>query len=99
MNAFTSPGTFPTTRSTGNGRGRGTSLVTFADAGAVNVQLVKDTSTDAPGAGTDLLTNNTDAGFNCKGTANTVQNGTLTATTADATTNESALDDPYGSSV
>lgn len=52
------------------------------DAGAVNLQLTKDTGTNAPGAGTDLLTNNTNAGFNLKGTANTVQNGTLTATTA-----------------
>ena len=49
---------------------------------AVNVQLVKDTGTDAPGAGTDLLTNNTNAGFDCKGTANTVQTGALTATSA-----------------
>lgn len=52
------------------------------DAGAVNLQVTKDTATDAPGAGTYLLTNNTNAGFNCKATANTVQNGTLTATTA-----------------
>lgn len=53
------------------------------DAGAVNLQVTKDTSTDAPGAGTDLLTNNTNAGFNLKGTANTVQSGTLSATAAD----------------
>lgn len=52
------------------------------DAGAVNVQLAKQTGTQAIGSGTNLLTNNTNAGFNCKGTANTVQNGTLTATTA-----------------
>lgn len=52
------------------------------DAGAVNVQVTKDTGTDAPGAGTDLLTNNTNAGFNMKGTANTLQTGTLTATAA-----------------
>lgn len=52
------------------------------DVGAVNLQVVKDTGTDAPGAGTDLLTNNTNAGFDMKGTANTVQVGTLTATTA-----------------
>lgn len=49
---------------------------------AVNVQVVKDTGTDAPGAGTDLLTNNTNAGFNCKGTINVPQTGALTATTA-----------------
>lgn len=46
------------------------------------VQVTKDTSTNAPGAGTDLLTNNTNAGFDGKATANTVQTGTLTATTA-----------------
>jgi hypothetical protein len=52
------------------------------DGSAVNVQVTKDTGTDAPGGGTNLLTNNTNAGFNCKATANTVQNGTLTVTTA-----------------
>jgi hypothetical protein len=50
------------------------------DAGAVNLQVTKDTGTNAPGAGTDLLTDNSGAGFNLKGTANTVQNGTLTGT-------------------
>ncbi len=49
---------------------------------AVNLQVTKDTSTNAPGAGTDLLTNNTNAGFNCKGTINVVQTGALSATTA-----------------
>lgn len=52
------------------------------DAGAVSLQVTKDTGTDAPGAGTDLLTNNTNAGFDLKGTANTVQVGTLTGTVA-----------------
>lgn len=52
------------------------------DAGAVNLQVTKDTGIAAPGAGTDLLTNNANAGFNLKGTANTVQSGTLTATAA-----------------
>lgn len=51
-------------------------------SGDVNLQVTKDTGTDAPGAGTDLLTNNTNAGFNCKGTANTVQTGALVTTTA-----------------
>src|SRR6059058_2039095 len=55
------------------------------DAAAVNLQLTKDTGTQAPGAGVDLLTNNTAAGFNLKGTANTVQSATLSATTADLT--------------
>lgn len=53
-----------------------------SDGGAVNLQITKDTSTNAPGAGTDLLTNNSNAGFNLKGTANTVQTGTLTGTVA-----------------
>jgi hypothetical protein len=52
------------------------------DASAVNLQVTKDTSTNAPGAGTDLLTNNTNAGFDCKGTINVVQTGALTATAA-----------------
>lgn len=51
-------------------------------AATLLVQVTKDVSTNAPGAGTDLLTNNTNTGFNCKSTANTVQNGTLTATAA-----------------
>lgn len=43
------------------------------------VQLVHDTGTNAPGAGTDMLTNNTNAGFDCTATANTVQTGVLVA--------------------
>lgn len=53
------------------------------DVGAVNAQVTKDTGTQAPGAGANLLTNNASAGFDLKGTANTVQAGTLTATGAD----------------
>ncbi|MBH8566719.1 hypothetical protein I8748_31985 [Nostoc sp. CENA67] len=56
-----------------------------SDASAVNLQITKDTGTQAPGAGTDLLTNNTNAGFDCKGTANTVQVGALVATEATRT--------------
>ncbi|MDD5199253.1 MAG: hypothetical protein PHC88_05565 [Terrimicrobiaceae bacterium] len=56
--------------------------VAEATAGTLRVQVVKDTSTNAPGAGSDTLTNNSNAGFDCKATANTVQTGTLTATTA-----------------
>lgn len=52
------------------------------DVGAVNVQVTKDTGTNAPGAGTDLLTNNANAGFDLKGTANTKQAGALTGTAA-----------------
>jgi hypothetical protein len=54
------------------------------DASAVNVQLTKDTGTNAPGAGTDMLTNSTNAGFDCKAAINTVQTGTF-ATTAGLT--------------
>lgn len=54
-----------------------------AAGGASTLQLTKDTGTTAPGGGTDLLTNNTNTGFDLNATANTVQTGTLTATTAD----------------
>lgn len=53
-----------------------------AAGGASVLQVTKDVSTDAPGAGTDLLTNNTNTGFDLNATANTVQAGTLTATAA-----------------
>lgn len=46
------------------------------------IQLTKDTSTDAPGAGTALLTNNTNAGFDGSAAINTAQVGALTATAA-----------------
>ena len=46
------------------------------DGSAVTVTVTKDTGTQAPGAGTALLT----AGFNLKATANTVQEATLTTT-------------------
>ena len=55
--------------------------VVGSDGGAVNIQVTKDTGTDAPGAGTNLLTNNTNAGFDLKGTINTVVDGVF-ATTA-----------------
>lgn len=54
-----------------------------AAGGASKLQLTKDTGTTAPGGGTDLLTNNTNTGFDLNATANTVQAGTLTATAAD----------------
>lgn len=44
-----------------------------SDAGAVTVQIEKLISTTAPGSGTVLLS----SGINMKGTANTVQYGTL----------------------
>lgn len=49
-----------------------------------NMQVVDDTSTNAPGAGTDILTNNTNNGFDCNAAANTVQVGTFTALTPPA---------------
>lgn len=52
------------------------------DAGAVNLQVKKAVTTDAPNAGTALLTNNSNAGFDMKATANTKQTGALTATQA-----------------
>lgn len=54
-----------------------------AAGGASALQLTKDVSTNAPGAGTNLLTNNTNAGFDLNGTANTLQTGTLSATASD----------------
>lgn len=48
-----------------------------AAGGASLLQVTKDTGTTAPGAGTDLLTNNTNTGFDLNATANTLQTGTL----------------------
>lgn len=56
-----------------------------AAGGASALQVTKDSTTNAPGAGTDLLTNNTNTGFDLNATANTVQTGTLTATVATKT--------------
>lgn len=53
-----------------------------AAGGASVVQITKDTGTQAPGAGVDLLTNNTNTGFDLNATANTVQTATLSATPA-----------------
>jgi hypothetical protein len=52
-----------------------------AAGGTSTLQVVKDTGTDAPGAGTDLLT----TAFNLNGTANTVQTGALSTTVATVT--------------
>ncbi len=49
------------------------------------IEMTKDTTTDAPGAGTPLLTNNTNTGFNGNATADVPQTGAL-VTTAGATT-------------
>lgn len=54
-----------------------------SSAGSLDIQITKDTGTAAPGAGTALLTNNSNAGFDGRAAANTVQVGTLTATAAD----------------
>lgn len=58
-----------------------TAEVTDASA---NVQVVHDTSTNAPGAGTNVLTNGSNNGFDCNAAANVVQSGTFTALTPDA---------------
>lgn len=52
-----------------------------AAGGASTLQLVKDTGTDAPGAGTDLLT----TAWDLNGTANTPQAGALTTVAATKT--------------
>jgi len=52
------------------------------DAGTVKLQLERLQGTEAPESGDDLLTNNTNTGFDCKGTANTLQTGTLVGTSA-----------------
>jgi len=54
-----------------------------SDGSDVNLQIEKITGTTVPGSGTNLLTNNSDAGFDMKGTASTVQTGVLTSTRAD----------------
>lgn len=51
-----------------------------AAGGASVIQVTKDTGTTAPGAGTDLLSNNSSTGFDLNGTANTVQIGTFVTT-------------------
>lgn len=60
-----------------------TEVHSVAAGGASALQVTKDTSTNAPGAGTDLLTNNTNTGFDLAATANTPQQGALTTTAAD----------------
>jgi hypothetical protein len=57
--------------------------VADSSAGSLDIQVTKDNGTEAPGAGNDLLTNNSSTGFNGLATANTRQTGTLTATAAD----------------
>lgn len=44
---------------------------------ACNVQVTLDTSTNAPGAGTDILSNNSGSGFDCATSSGVVQTGTL----------------------
>lgn len=51
-----------------------------AAGGASVVQITKETTTGAPGTGSDILTNNTNTGFDLNATANTVQVGTFAAT-------------------
>jgi len=51
-----------------------------AAGGQSELQVTKDVTTDAPGAGTDMLSNGSNVGFNLNATANTVQTGTLKTT-------------------
>lgn len=51
-----------------------------AAGGASVIQVTKETTTGAPGTGTDILTNNTNTGFDLNATAQTVQVGTFAAT-------------------
>lgn len=57
---------------------------TAGSSATAAIQMTKDTSTDAAGAGTALLTNNTNAGFDGSTAVNTPQVGAL-VTTAGAT--------------
>jgi hypothetical protein len=50
-----------------------------AASSACNVQVTLDTGTAAPGTGTDILSNNSNAGFDCTASAGVPQNGTLVA--------------------
>jgi hypothetical protein len=51
-----------------------------AFAGGANLQVTQDVGAVAPGAGTNLLTQDSAAGFQIDGTANTPEVGSLTAT-------------------
>ncbi len=53
--------------------------------GTLNIQLVRQQGVEAPASGDALLTNNTNAGWNGLGTAQTVQVGALIATAATKT--------------
>lgn len=57
-----------------------TEIHAVAAGGASALQVTKDVTTGAPGAGTDLLSDNTASGFDLNATANTVQIGTLVTT-------------------
>ena len=59
------------------------SFSTATTGATTNVQLEKCTSTTAAGSGTELLLNDTSAGFELDSTADTAQVGTLSATAAD----------------
>jgi hypothetical protein len=57
-----------------------TEIHSVAAGGSSTLQVTKDVTTDAPGAGTDMLSDNTNTGFDLNATANTVQTGTLKTT-------------------
>jgi len=53
------------------------------DGGGVTLQIERLQGTETKGNGDDLLTDNSNAGFDLKGTAETVQNGTLVTSGAE----------------
>jgi len=55
-------------------------VFSVAAGGTSVLQVTKDVTTDAPGAGTDMLSNTTNTGFDLAATANTVQTGVLKTT-------------------
>lgn len=59
--------------------------VAEATAPSHNANITKDADTDAPGAGSALLTDNSDLGFAFEAVANTLQVGTLVADEATLT--------------
>lgn len=66
---------------------------TAESGGTLHIQLTRQQSTEAPASGDALLTNNTNAGFDGTGTAETVQAGTLISTVA---TKQFAVGDRLG---
>lgn len=73
---------FVANRAYGNVLNVGVRFSTASSVSGLKLTVTKDTSTTAPGGGTSLLTNNTNAGVLVTGTANTTLTGTMSATAA-----------------